>query len=213
MSSNGNATGFRPDELVKIQGRDFVVIGGRLRVLHANAAKVSIVTELIDYILDQHAVVRARVLTDTGEFTGTGVASATRDPKLTDALVELAETRAVARACRFAGVGVECVGFEELGAGAVLAGEPPRQELRSVPGQNSVTPQVGGNGSGSRGTPCTTAQRRALVALARQLGNDLDDVVATIYPGTNADHLTLPQASALIDKMKAKASNGAGAGR
>jgi hypothetical protein len=117
---NNNGSGFRSDEIVKIQNRDFVVIGGRLRVVHESYPKLSITTEVLDYVLDQHAVVRARVLTQAGEFTGTGVATAARDPKLADALIELAETRAVARALRFGGVGVECVGFEELGRGAIL---------------------------------------------------------------------------------------------
>lgn len=214
MSVNGNGTGFRPEELVQVQGRTFPVIGGRLRIVHElQRDKLSLVTQLVDYQMDSHAIVRAEVTTGTGVFTATGTSTAARDPKLADSLIELAETRAVARALRFAGVGVEMVGLEELGAGPVLDGEPPRQELRSVPGRTNGGIHVGGNGNGARGTPCTTAQRRALVALARQLGKDLDDVVATVYPGCDADHLTLPQASALIDKMKAKAGNGAGAGR
>lgn len=212
MNGNGNGSGFRPDEIVRVHNRDVVVIGGRLRVLHSAHEKVSITTEILDYTLDQYAVVRARVVTQVGEFTGTGVATAGRDPKLTDSLVELSETRAVARALRFAGIGVECVGFEEIGAGPALDADLPRQELRPLPGQGGVQANHA-NGNGARGTPCTTAQRRALVALARQLGQDLVDVVAKVYPGTDADHLTLPQASALIDKMKTKANNGAGAGR
>ena len=96
-----------------------------------------------------------------------------------------------------------------MGAGPVLEVEPPRQELRPVPGRNNG---AGGNGNGHRGTPCTSAQRRALQSLARQLGQDLDDIVAKVCPGTDADHLTLSQASVLIDKMKIKASNGNGAG-
>lgn len=210
-SGNGNSggSGFRPDELVKIQGRDFVVIGGRLRVVHSASTKVSITTDIVDFTLEAHAVVRARVSTQAGEFTGTGVATAARDPKLVESLLELAETRAIARALRFAGIGVECCGFEELGAGPVLEADPPRQDLRPVPGRTNGAPS---NGGGHRGTPCTSAQRRALQSLARQLGQDLDDVVVKVFPDTNADHLTLGQASALIDKMKAKASNGNGAG-
>lgn len=212
MSGIGNGSGFRPDEMVKIQGRDFVVIGGRLRVLHSGCTKVSIVTELIDYILDQHAVVRARVLTDSGEFTGTGVASAGRDPKLTDALVESAETRAVARACRFAGIGVECCGLEELAAGAAIDGEVPRPELRAVVSTGSAASHQS-TGNGGRPAPCTSAQRRALQSLARQLGQDLPEVVAKAFPGLDLDSLSIRDASALIDRMKSRASNGAGTGR
>lgn len=213
MNGNGSGTGFRPDELVKIQGRDFVVIGGRLRVLHASGAKVSIVTELIDYILDQHAVVRAKVLTDTGEFTGTGVASASRDPKLVESLVELAETRAIARALRFAGIGVECCGFEELGAGPVLDGDLPRQDVRPAPGRNE-NGAGRGNGNGSHHpTPATTAQRRALAAIAQRLGKDLDAVVAQAYPDQDSDDLSLSQASKLIDRLKGTNGTHVGQGR
>lgn len=214
MSVNGNGTGFRPEELVQVQGRTFPVIGGRLRIVHElQRDKLSLVTQLVDYQMDSLAIVRAEVTTGTGVFTATGTATAARDPKLADSLIELAETRAVARALRFAGFGVECCGYEELGAGSVVEGEPPRQELRAVPGRANGGALVGGNGNGARGTPCTTAQRRALVALARQLGQDLEEVVAKVFPGTDADHLTLPQASALIDKLKTRAGNGAGAGR
>jgi hypothetical protein len=209
MSQNGS--GFRPDEIVKIQNRDFVVIGGRLRVVHESHPKLSITTEVLDYVLDQHAVVRARVLTQAGEFTGTGVATAARDPKLADALIELAETRAVARALRFGGVGVETCGFEEIGAGPVLEATAPRQNHLSS-GPVGVPPDRV-NGNGGRGTPATGAQRRAIAALARQIGREVDEVVAKVYPGITVDGLTLAQASALIDRLRTKAGNGAGAGR
>lgn len=208
-----NDAKFKETEIVRVQGRDFPVVGGRLRIAHEiHQGKLSIVTELVEYQIDQYAVVRADVSATGGRFTATGTATAARDPKLSESLLELAETRAVARALRFAGIGVEMVSLEEIGAGDVLDGEAPRQELRAMPGQGGAHSNHA-NGSGARGTPCTTAQRRALVALSRQLGQDLDDVVAKMFPGTDADRLSLSQASALIDKMKARASNGAGAGR
>ena len=86
---------FKDEELVTIRGRVFPVIGGRLRIVHEDNQKVSIRTELLEYVLDEHAVARATVETQSGEFTGTGVATKGRDPKLVDALLELAETRAV----------------------------------------------------------------------------------------------------------------------
>src|SRR5690349_10822692 len=98
---------FRDEELVIVQGRSFPVIGGRLRIVHEDCQKVSIQTELVAFELDRHAIVRATIETDKGICNGTGVATAVRDPKLADALVELAETRAVARALRYAGYGVE----------------------------------------------------------------------------------------------------------
>jgi hypothetical protein len=213
MNGNENGTGFRSEELVQIQGRDFVVIGGRLRVLHSTSTKVSITTEVIDYVLDQHAVVRARVVTETGEFTGTGVASATRDPKLQEALVELAETRSVARALRFAGIGVECVGYEELGSGSVFEPEPNAKELRSLSAGDGGARRGNGNGSastnrGSHQPPLTGAQRRAIVAIARSVGREVEELVGVLYPDTGLDDLTLAMASAVIDKAKKSQGNG-----
>lgn len=117
--------GFKEHEIVRVQGRDFPVIGGRLRIVHELNDKVFIGTELVDYVIDVHAVVRASVETTRGRFTATGTSSGARDPKLADSIIELAETRAVARALRYAGIGVECCGFEELGNGEVLDGNAP----------------------------------------------------------------------------------------
>lgn len=203
---------FADGDLVRIQGKEFMVLGARLRIAHqVFKDRISITTEVIDHVLEQQAVVRARVVVPAGEFTATATASAARDARLVQCLLEVAEARSVARALRYSGIGVEFVGHEELGDGPVLEGEAVRQELRSVPGRVNGGTQTGGNGS--RGTPCTAAQRRALQSLSRQIGQELEQVVAKVYPGTDSDHLTLPQASALIDKMRAKAGNGAGAGR
>lgn len=208
-----SVNGFKDSEIVTVSGRAFPCIGGRLRIVHElHKDRLSIETELVDYQIDLYAVVRARVTTAGGTFSATGTASATRDPKLVDSLLELSESRACARAMRLAGVGVETCGFEELGAGAALEGESPRQELRAVPAQHGAQ-VAAANGNGSRGMPCTTAQRRALASLARQLGQDLDDAVGKAFPGLDSTTLSLRDASVLIDRMKAKAGNGAGAVR
>jgi hypothetical protein len=62
-----------------------------------------------------HATVKSEVKCDKGQFTAYGAASASKDEKLLDSLLELAETRAIARALRFAGYGVEYTGVEEIG--------------------------------------------------------------------------------------------------
>jgi len=214
--TNGNGCGFRDGEIVRVQGRDFPIIGGRLRIAHEANEKVSIGTELVDYVIDQHAVVRASVEIARGRFTATGTSSAARDPKLADALIELAETRAVARALRYAGIGVECCGFEELGAGPVLEGSTPRQIADN--NHDKDRSQIGrhrGNGNGGNGhhTPATTAQRRAIVSLAHKLGIELDDAVAKVFTGIGFDDLSLGEASTLIDKLKSKAGNGGGHGQ
>ena len=117
MGTNGNGQ-FLESELihrkVKVdnewQTRTFPVVGGRLRILHENNDYLGIQTEIIRLDTDFKAAVESQ----RGKFNGTGTASGQRDAKLADSLVELAETRAIARALRFGGIGVEYTGAEEV---------------------------------------------------------------------------------------------------
>ena len=126
--------GFREDELVtrkmKVNGewesRTFPVVGGRLRILHENNDHLGIQTEIIRLDND-FAAVKAAVQSKKGKFNGTGTASVQRDAKLADSLVELAETRAIARALRFSGIGVEFTSFEEV-AHVGSAAEPEKEQ-------------------------------------------------------------------------------------
>jgi hypothetical protein len=208
---------FRPEELVTIQGRPFPTLAGRLRLLHEGCEKIAIKTEVVHLVLGQEAVVRTELTTGKGTFVATGSASATRDPRFVDALPELAESRSLARAARWAGFGLE-VGAEELGDDAEIVrvdrAGPLQGRPRVAQGQVVASAPFRGNGDGShRGTPATSAQRRAIAALARQIDREVDEVVARVYPGVTVDGLTLVQASALIDRLKTKAGNGAGTGR
>ncbi len=116
-----NANAFREEELVtrkmKVNGewesRTFPIVGGRLRILHENNDHLGIQTEIIRLDPD-FVVVKAAVESQRGKFNGTGTASGQRDAKLADSLVELAETRAIARALRFSGIGVEYTSAEEV---------------------------------------------------------------------------------------------------
>lgn len=110
---------FELKELVTVENKEFPVVGGRLRLAHAEGL-VSITTELVHYS-DAKIVMRATVtlpaVTTPGEkrtFTGHGEADVTRDSKLKEAIIELAETRAIARALRMAGFGLEFTGAEEV---------------------------------------------------------------------------------------------------
>lgn len=104
---------FRDDELVKVQGKQYPVVGGRLRLAHEENQELSIVTNIVN-LTDEKVVIQATVKTEKGNFSGLGNASAKRDRLLSNALIELAETRAIARGLRFAGYGVEYTGFEEV---------------------------------------------------------------------------------------------------
>ncbi len=185
MSTNGNGQ-FLESELihrkVKVgdewQTRTFPVVGGRLRILHENNDSLSIQTEIIR-LENNFVVVKAAVESQRGKFSGTGTASGQRDAKLADSLVELAETRAIARALRFSGIGVEYTGFEEVT-------HVPATEQNSGKATEPVFPE--GNGNGKReakapsGAPADTgskpksggnaaatqAQVRALFALSRR---------------------------------------------
>lgn len=104
---------FNSDELVKVSGKSYPVVGGRLRLAHDENKALSIETNIIHQDNDK-VTVQAKITTDKGIFSGLGNATITRDAKLKNAILELAETRAIARALRFAGYGVEYTGAEEM---------------------------------------------------------------------------------------------------
>lgn len=104
---------FRDYELVKFQGKEYPIVGGRLRLAHEENSELSITTNIVN-LTDDRVVVQASIKTEKGNFSGLGNASVKRDRLLSNALIELAETRAIARALRFAGYGVEFTGFEEM---------------------------------------------------------------------------------------------------
>ena len=73
--------------------------------------------------------------------------------------------------------------------------------------QNTPTQSQGaGQGNGYR--PATTAQLRAIRALANRLGITPENVRP--HTITNLDQLSLQEASTLIDELKARANNTAG---
>jgi hypothetical protein len=106
--ANNNGNQFRDDEILILdQFRDgkwvkniFPKIGGRLRLAHEQNQQISITTEIIRYD-ESVAVVRAVTTTMKGSFPGIGMASVERDSSIAPAILELAETRAIARSLRF----------------------------------------------------------------------------------------------------------------
>ncbi len=118
---NGNQ--FLPEEIVVLRHYDkkssqwkeseYPKVGGRLRLAHELNGTMDISTEIIKYD-GKLAVVKALCSTDKGSFSGIGMASVERDEKIAPAILELAETRAIARSLRFAGYGVEYCSAEEV---------------------------------------------------------------------------------------------------
>ncbi len=226
MSTNG----FREDELVsrrvkvgnEWQTRIFPVVGGRLRILHENNDNLSIQTEIVRLDND-FVVVKAAVESQQGKFNGTGTASSQRDVRLADSLVELAETRAIARALRFGGIGVEYTGAEEVSH--VAAAEPEREQSQSKEPEK-VFPEGNGNGkagrkashdaidrpaegNGSKPQRCgigaaTTAQVRALHALTKKAQYTERDIESMLSPleADTFQQLTREDASRLITYLQ-----------
>lgn len=180
---NENINQFRQDEIANIRRWDkerneyvtspFIKVGGRLRLAHEQNEKLSIVTEIFKYD-EKVAVVCAVSTTAKGSFKAIGMASIERDQKLAHAILELAETRAIARSLRFAGFGVEYCGAEEMshtetggngsGSGSGGNGHNARQnqnENLPLPANPPINGSGGnggsdsgfngGNGSGSNG--------------------------------------------------------------
>lgn len=200
---------FTDAELVLVHGRELPTLAGRLRLLHSDGEAVSIRTTLEHYVLGTEAVARAEITTKKGLFSATGTASATRDPNVVHALVETAESRAVARAARFASCGFE-VGVEEVESALMAHTADPRPApLGQInPGDD------GGRRQRRAGPPMTSAQRRCIDALARRIHMDPAAMVARYSPGISFEDLDIRSASAAIDAGKRAAgtngSSGAG---
>jgi hypothetical protein len=232
--------GFREEELVsrrvkvgnEWQTRTFPVVGGRLRLLHETNDHLGIQTEIIKLEPD-FVVVQAAAETTKGKFNGIGTASTQRDARLADSLVELAETRAVARALRFAGFGLEYCGAEEVSH--VLETEEPAQRGKDQQAEKVFDREPGNNGSGKLAQSCannetganqgqaaaggngskpqrcgigqaTQAQCRALFALTKRANytaEDIDGMLSSMGAATFQD-LTRESASQLIGSLQAE---------
>ncbi|AFM24875.1 hypothetical protein [Desulfomonile tiedjei] len=227
MSNNGNGL-FREDELVnrKIkvgqewQNRVFPIIAGRLRILHENNDHLSIQTEIAKLDSD-FVVVKATVECQKGKFNGTGTASGQRDSRLSDSLVELAETRAIARALRFGGIGVEYTSAEEVSH--VASAEPEAEQTinkkpekvfdqgdgNSKTGTKASSDAIDRPDNGSKPQHCgkgtvTSAQVRALHALTKRAQYSDEDIASLLGPlnASSFQELTRQDASNLIQTLQ-----------
>ena len=123
MSTEKNNNLFREDEIVimshvdkrtgEVVTRPYPKVGGRLRLAHEENGSLSISTEIVRFD-ESVAVVKAEATSSKGTFNGLGMASLERDQRIAPAILELAETRAIARSLRFAGYGVEYCSAEEV---------------------------------------------------------------------------------------------------
>jgi hypothetical protein len=141
-------------------------VGGRLRLAHENNDAINIETEIYRY--DENlAVVIATVKTMSGQFTGIGMSSVERDKKIAPAILELAETRGIARALRFAGFGVEYCSAEEVSHLENGNGKGQSNKQKNTPGFSQ-------SGNGNEGQPVS---RKGNV----QIGFDAAEGVPNVY--------------------------------
>jgi len=213
---------FREDEISLIKRFDkqrqewitnvYPRIGGRLRLAHSENDTLSIETEIIKY--DENiAVVCAVSTTSKGCFKGIGMASVERDQKIAPAILELAETRAIARSLRFAGYGVEYCSAEEVshlengngnGANHEYGGQNSKKSVSN--GANGGNSHSGNDGNGNGNGRLTSKQYKYLLKLNNNLGKSrsaLDEHCLEAF-GTVAQHLSKADASSLIENLLAQ---------
>jgi hypothetical protein len=223
MANQTNGNQFRDDEILVLdqlrEGKSvkniFPKIGGRLRLAHEENEQLSISTEIVRYD-EAIAVVRATTTTMKGSFPGFGMASVERDHSIAPAILELAETRAIARSLRFAGYGVEYCSAEEVSHLQQNGGTfpPPAEQPKTKPPEEGPkTPPDGksgnggdkGGGNGGNGDArISNKQLNYIVTLGKSLklnSKDLDQETVKTF-GVKMAFLTTKQASAFIDQLK-----------
>lgn len=185
---------FRNDELVKVQGKIYPVVGGRLRLAHDENKSLSIETSVIQYS-EESTVVQATVKTEKGTFTGLGNASVKRDRVLSNAILELAETRAIARALRFAGYGVEYTGYEEVGESKNLVSEQQAENPEETKKEENAT----------------KAQINTIFSIAKNLNisnEELRELIQDMTGKSFSKDLSKRDASQIISFLKEKEASG-----
>ena len=224
---------FRDDEIALIRHFDkqrqewitnvYPKIGGRLRLAHEENEALSIETEIIRYD-EQIAVVCAVSATAKGRFKGIGMSSVERDQKIAPAILELAETRAIARSLRFAGYGVEYCSAEEMshlengnvdkaqngGQCHHIADNLPagvdRKTTNSGKGDYHEGREQVQNSRGNGNGRLTSKQYKYILRLNDEAGrnkDDLDKYCLEAY-GTVSQYLSKGDASALIEHLLSK---------
>jgi hypothetical protein len=214
------ANGFREDELIHVkvkvgnewQTRTFPVFGGRLRLAHEGNKNLSLQTEMVSWD-GQYAVFKCLATTEKGQFIGFGSANSQRDSRLSENLIELAETRSCARALRFAGYGVEFTGAEEVSPleneTESSKGRKPDKDGKSIfPASDSGSKAEAKSPKAAAGNvdapKATQAQCRALFALTKRAGHTREAIDQMLSPFNVAsfDDLTREDASRLITDLQ-----------
>lgn len=110
-----------------------------MRLAHEEGL-MSVTAEVVSFNPRDHAAVAVTAIYEGGRsFTGYGYADKERDKMLAVAMLELAQSRALARALRFGGQGMEYTGAEEVshiqeGDGSPVPSRPSPPTPSSVSG-------------------------------------------------------------------------------
>jgi hypothetical protein len=218
MSTEKNNNQFREDEIVimihvdkrtgEVVTRPYPKVGGRLRLAHEENGSLSISTEIIRYE-ETVAVVKAQATTKKGTFNGLGMASLERDQRIAPAILELAETRAIARSLRFAGYGVEYCSAEEVSHfenGGLIeqtgGSESPVQD-HDDKGSEKPAKEGENDGQNSQDARLTSKQLNYLKRLARDrrmTDKELRTKTMEAYK-KQPEYLSKKEASELIDQL------------
>ncbi|MCK4728923.1 MAG: hypothetical protein KAT27_08380, partial [Desulfobacterales bacterium] len=183
-------------------------VGGRLRLAHEDNDRLSITTEIVKHD-GNIAVVKALTTTNKGSFPGLGMSSVERDQTIAPAILELAETRAIARSLRFAGYGVEYCSAEEIShlENSNGKGSRPNNNAPSQSEGKEAPRGKGGNGqkppSGEGNGGLSARQHSYILDLTQEKGitrSELNNQCLEAY-GVGLDHLSRPDASSLINQL------------
>lgn len=122
-----------PEFIVRLHGKDFVLFSGLLDVAHQDGLK-SIETDIVQFPDADNAhtaIITAKVVTEKGTFTGIGDANPANVGNKQIALhcIRMAETRAIARALRFA-TNIGMTALEEIGGD--VADDTPQTDTRDM---------------------------------------------------------------------------------
>jgi hypothetical protein len=212
------------DEHGRVIGEtDAITLKGLLSLAHDDGLRL-VRTQLMQVPTKKNgqvAIVRARVHTSKGSFTGVGDASPDNvEPRFAVHLPRLAESRALARALRFA-VNIGEVALEELGSGATIRGapksaEPPSTHLTASSGAKVNEPHPSSSPHPAQDAPrqgdrerraMSDAQRKLLFRLAFDLGATKENVREHVLGALGVARLEWAErdvASAAIDKLQAE---------
>lgn len=179
----------------------FPRIGGRLRLAHDLNESLSISTEIVKFDADI-AVVIAHTTTDKGSFSGMGTASIVRDQSMVPAILELAETRAIARSLRFAGYGMEFCSAEEI---SHLGSHDP-----STMDENNTAQKTGVHHVPDVEQKLSSRQLDFILALGKKKNLDMQllEKMSFDLHGVRIGNLLKTEASSLIDHILAYEDSG-----